>query len=332
MKNKIALITGGAGFIGSHMADLLVKNNYEVRIIDDFSGGHEKNIVQHSNNYKVKVKNKDILKIKEGDKFFKDVDCVYHFAGKGDIVPSIEAPISYMNTNVIGTIKVLENCRFSNIKKFVYAASSSCYGLAKTPTKETHKIQPLYPYALSKYMGEQNVLHWSKVYNLPVISIRIFNAYGTRVKTTGAYGAVFGVFFKQKLANKPFTIVGNGKQKRDFIYVTDVAEAFYKCGVSDVKNEIFNLGAGNPQTISKLVNLIDNNNNKIFLPNRPGEPEITWADISKISKMIDWKPKIKFEKGVRTMLKDIKSWKDAPLWEKESIKKATKTWFKYMSK
>ncbi len=232
----------------------------------------------------------------------------------------------------MGTINLLEGSRYNNKSKFIYAASSSCYGLASTPTRENHKIQPQYPYALSKYMGEQNVFHWSKVYNLPVISIRIFNAYGTRVRTTGAYGAVFGVFFKQKLSNKPFTIVGNGKQRRDFVYVTDVAEAFFKTAKSKVCNEIFNLGAGNPQSISKLVNLIDPKNPKIFIPKRPGEPDITWANISKITSMVKWKPKIQFEKGVKLMIKDIKSWKDAPLWEKDSIEKATKSWFKYMSK
>ena len=331
MKKKIAIVTGGAGFIGSHVVDKLIKENYIVRIIDDLSGGHDNNLIQHKNNKNIHLEKKNILKINKNNNIFKDVDYLFHFAGKGDIVPSIDNPTKYMQTNVLGTIKMLEGARNNKIK-FIYAASSSCYGLATTPTKETHKIQPQYPYALSKYMGEQNVFHWNKVYNLPVISIRIFNAYGTRVRTTGAYGAVFGVFFKQKLSNKPFTVVGNGKQKRDFIYVTDVADAFYKSARSKINNEIFNLGAGNPQSISKLIKLIDPKNPIIFIPKRPGEPNITWADISKITKMVKWKPKIKFEKGVKLMIKDIESWKDAPLWEKDSIDKATKSWFKYLSK
>ncbi len=332
MKKKISIVTGGAGFIGSHLVDRLAKENHIVRIIDDLSGGHEKNLIYHKKNKNISLEKKNILKINNKSSIFKDVDYIFHFAGKGDIVPSIEDPKKYMQTNVMGTINLLEGSRYNNKSKFIYAASSSCYGLASTPTRENHKIQPQYPYALSKYMGEQNVFHWSKVYNLPVISIRIFNAYGTRVRTTGAYGAVFGVFFKQKLSNKPFTIVGNGKQRRDFVYVTDVAEAFFKTAKSKVCNEIFNLGAGNPQSISKLVNLIDPKNPKIFIPKRPGEPDITWANISKITSMVKWKPKIQFEKGVKLMIKDIKSWKDAPLWEKDSIEKATKSWFKYMSK
>ena len=147
-----------------------------------------------------------------------------------------------METNVQGTINLLDLSRYANLQKFVYAASSSCYGFAKTPTKETYNISPQYPYALSKYLGENCCMHWSKVYNLPSISLRIFNAYGPRVRTTGAYGAVFGVFFKQKLSNKPLTIVGNGRQKRDFIYVTDIAKAFYKAAVSKNKSDIYNFG------------------------------------------------------------------------------------------
>ena len=142
---------------------------------------------------------------------------MFHFAGIGDIVPSIERPTEYMDTNVQGTVHVLEaRPPCAVLRKFVYAASSSCYGLAATPTREDHPIAPQYPYALSKYQGEQAAFHWHRVYRLPVNSIRIFNAYGTRVRTTGAYGAVFGVFFKQKLAGKPFTVVGDGTQTPRF--------------------------------------------------------------------------------------------------------------------
>src|SRR5262249_24063021 len=157
-----------------------------------------------------------------GDPLFREVDYVFHFAGIGDIVPSIERPMEYMSANVQGTVHMLECARHACVKKFVYAASSSCYGLATTPTSEVHPIAPLYPYALSKYQGEQAALHWHRVYRLPTNSIRIFNAYGTRSRTSGAYGAVFGVFLKQKLEGKPFTVVGDGDQTRDFLYVSDV--------------------------------------------------------------------------------------------------------------
>ena len=253
---KIAVVTGGAGFIGSHMVDLLLKKNFIVNVIDDLSGGRFQNIKKNLNNKFFNFKKIDINKLRTNHKFFNKCDYIFHFAGKGDIVPSIENPLGYMNTNVMGTVKVLEAARKAKVKKFVYAASSSCYGLAKTPTSEIHKINPLYPYAMSKYQGEKLCFHWSKLYNLPVNSLRIFNAYGPRVRTTGAYGAVFGVFFKQKLENKPFTVVGNGNQKRDFVFVTDVVNAFYKAATNKVSGQIFNLGSGKPKSVNELVKIL----------------------------------------------------------------------------
>ena len=170
---------------------------------------------------------RDIRSYLPGDKLFQGAKYIFHFAGIGDIVPSIERPLDYMSSNVQGTVHMLECARAAGVRKFVYAASSSCYGLAQVPTREDHAIAPQYPYALSKYQGEQACFHWRGVYGLPVNAIRIFNAYGTRSRTSGAYGAVFGVFLKQKLAGKPFTVVGDGTQSRDFLYVTDVARAFY---------------------------------------------------------------------------------------------------------
>ncbi len=325
---KIAIVTGGGGFIGSHMVDFLLKKKFKVRVIDNFSGGHKKNLAHHKNNKLLEINKFNILTIKD-KKIFKDVDYVFHFAGIGDIVPSIEQPKKYMNVNIQGTINILELCKSANIKKFVYAASSSCYGLASVPTKENHKISNMYPYALSKYLGEQSALHWSKVYDIPLNSIRIFNAYGTRVRTTGAYGAVFGVFFKQILENQPLTIVGDGKQRRDFIYVTDLVRAFYLAAKTKYNQQIYNVGGGNPQSINKLANLIGGKK-IIYLPKRPGEPECTWANISKITKELKWKPKVSFEDGIKLMKDEINNWKKAPLWNKKNINKATKTWFKYM--
>lgn len=326
---KISLVTGGAGFIGSHLVDLLISKNHEVRVLDDLSGGHEKNISHHYSNVNFKFENKNICNLKNNENIFKDVNYIFHLAGRGDIVPSIEKPLEYFQINSIGTIKILENSRRSSVKKFVYAASSSCYGLANIPTKEDFPIMPMYPYALSKYLGELSVFHWSKVYKVPVNSIRIFNAYGPRVKTTGVYGAVFGVFLKQKISKKPFTIVGNGEQKRDFLYVSDVAEAFYLAARSKIVNEIFNLGAGNPQKINYLIKLLGGGQ-KVYLPKRPGEPEFTHANINKIKKLLSWKPKVSFEKGVVKMLENIDYWKDAPLWNEKKIKKATKDWFRFV--
>jgi len=329
VKKKIALVTGGAGFIGSHLVDLLINKNFEVRVIDNLSGGRIENLNRHKHNKKLIFKKMDINKISLNEKIFKNVKYVFHLAGKGDIVPSIENPLSYMETNVMGTTRVLENCKNKKISKFIYAASSSCYGIAKTPTKENHKISTKYPYALSKYLGELTCLHWAKVYSLPIISIRIFNAYGLRVKTTGVYGAALGVFLKQKIKNKPFTVVGNGKQKRDFLHVKDVANAFYMCAISKHKNKIYNLGASNPQRIIDLIKLLKGKYK--FIPKRPGEPSCTWANINKLKKDINWAPQISFKDGINELLHNIDNWKDAPLWDQKKIQRATKLWFKHLS-
>jgi UDP-glucose 4-epimerase len=172
-------------------------------------------------------------------------------------------------------------------------------------------------------------LHWHQVYRLPVNSIRIFNAYGTRSRTSGAYGAVFGVFLRQKLAGAPFTVVGDGTQSRDFLYVTDVAQAFLAAALTDRVGDMWNLGAGNPQTVNRLVELLGGT--VTYVPKRPGEPDCTWADIGKITRELGWKPKVRFEEGVSRILREIDYWREAPLWDPASIATATKTWFDFMS-
>jgi UDP-glucose 4-epimerase len=325
---QTAVVTGGAGFIGSHMVDLLIARGFSVRVIDNLAGGHRNNLEHLSDNPNLACHWQDIRALEAGSEIFLGARYVFHFAGIGDIVPSIEQPIDYMDVNAQGTVRVLECARAAGIEKLVYAASSSCYGLAQTPTDETHPIAPQYPYALSKYQGEQAVFHWHDVYGLPVNSVCIFNAYGPRVRTTGAYGAVFGVFLRQKLAHAPFTVVGDGTQRRDFVYVTDVAEAFLAAAQNSVVGERFNVGAGNPQSINRLVELLGGN--VTYVPKRPGEPDCTWADISKIVRMTGWRPRVSFEDGVQSMMHDIERWRDAPLWDTASIAEATKTWFRFL--
>jgi len=245
-------------------------------------------------------------------------------------VPSIQQPSNYFRSNIDGTFSVLEASRKAGVKRFIYAASSSCYGIPDVyPTREDAEIRTEYPYALTKYLGEQMVLHWGKVYDLPVVSMRFFNVYGPRSRTSGTYGAVFGVFLAQKLADKPFTIVGDGTQTRDFTFVSDVVDACIMAAVSDVCNEIFNVGSGDTYSINKLVDLLEGD--KLYIPKRPGEPDCTFADISKIKKVLGWYPKTSFEEGVRIMLKNIDYWKKAPIWTPDKIEKATEVWFKYLS-
>jgi UDP-glucose 4-epimerase len=325
----IAVVTGGAGFIGSHMVDALIERGFSVRAIDNLTGGRVENLAQHRNNPNVVLEERDIRGFQPDDALFRGTLHVFHFAGIGDIVPSIERPLEYMSTNVQGTVHMIECARHARVKKFVYAASSSCYGLATVPTREDHPIDPRYPYALSKYQGEQAALHWHLLYGLPVNSIRIFNAYGTRSRTSGAYGAVFGVFLRQKLAGQPYTVVGDGSQTRDFTYVTDVAHAFLAAAETPRVGRVYNLGAGKPQSVNRLVELLGGE--KIHIPKRPGEPDCTWADISRITSELDWRPQIGFEEGVGKILANIDYWRSAPLWDQDSIAKATKTWFQYLS-
>lgn len=324
----IAVVTGGAGFIGSHMVDLLIEKGFEVRVIDNLVGGREENLT-HLHNAPLVFEKRDVRSFTPDDALFKGAKYVFHFAGIGDIVPSIERPLEYMSANVQGTVHMLECSRQAGVAKFVYAASSSCYGLASVPTREDHPIDTGYPYALSKYQGEQAAFHWHKVYKLPVNSIRIFNAYGTRSRTSGAYGAVFGVFLRQKLAGTPYTVVGDGTQSRDFLYVTDVVGAFLAAAESPRTGRVYNLGAGNPQSVNRLVELLGGE--IVRIPKRPGEPDSTWADITRITTELDWRPHVSFEQGVANIVANIAYWRNAPLWDPNSIAKATRTWFEFMS-
>ena len=332
MAKPLAVVTGGAGFIGSHTVDRFVEAGYRVHVIDNFSGGREINLAQHTNSADVMLETYDVRSCVPGSPLFRDAVHVVHFAGIGDIVPSIDRPTEYMSVNVQGTVHMLECARASGsaLKKFVYAASSSCYGLADVPTTENHPIRPEHPYALSKNLGEQACLHWHKVYGLPVNSIRIFNAYGLRSRTSGAYGAVFGVFLRQKLAGKPFTVVGDGTQRRDFVYVTDVARAFLAACETPLSGHVWNVGAGNPQSVNRLVELLQGET--VHIPRRPGEPDCTFADISSVRRELGWEPKVSFEQGVAEVLANIDYWRDAPLWDAASITNATAGWFQYLAR
>tara|TARA_B100001250_G_C19795124_1_gene788359 strand:- start:1144 stop:2130 length:987 start_codon:yes stop_codon:yes gene_type:complete len=321
------IVTGGAGFIGSHLVDRLLKDKKikSIVILDILKAG-KRNINHLSKNKKVYVYKKDVAKVKKNDKFFKNADCVFHLAAIADIVPSITDPSDYYNTNVTGTVNILEAMRNNNVKNIVYAASSSCYGIPKNyPTTENEKIQLKFPYALTKYIAEETIIHWAEVYKIKFISLRLFNVFGLRSRTSGAYGAVMGVFLKQKLSNKPLTIVGNGNQTRDFINVKDVVEAFYKSMKIKNKNHIINIGSSRPVKVKKLAQMISNK--FTFVPKRPGEPDKSHANINKAKKILNWRPKITFENGVKELLKNIHFWKHAPLWDKKSITKATKKWF-----
>ena len=321
------IITGGAGFIGSHLVEALIKKNKKVVVLDNLSTGRLANIKKFRN--KIKFINCDLSLKGKWTKEFKGKCCVFHLASLADIVPSIQQPKKYFQSNVTGTLNVLEACRNATITKFLYSASSSCYGIAKSyPTPENEKINPMYPYALTKKLGEDLIIHWSKVYKIPFVSLRLFNVYGTRSRTSGTYGAMFGVFLAQKIKNKPLTVVGDGKQKRDFTYVSDIVNAFYKCIKYKGNIKIFNVGTGKPVSVNRIVNLLKCE--KVNIPKRPGEPDQTNANITKIKKELKWKPTVTIEQGIKMLIDEIGYWRKAPLWTPKKIKLATKDWFKYL--
>lgn len=326
------LVTGAAGFIGSHLCGELIRRDFEVVGIDNLIVGRVENLEDIEKNDKFKFIEMDVSELSFSDSLYQSdsFDLIFHLAALADIVPSIKSPTSYFKSNVEGTLKVLEFARECKPRKLVYAASSSCYGIPKNfPTNEEEPISPEYPYALTKYLGEELVLHWGKVYQLPVLSLRLFNVYGPRARTSGTYGAVFGVFLAQKQSGKPLTIVGDGCQTRDFTYVTDVVDALITAALSPVRNEVFNVGSGGTYSINQLVEILGGE--RVNIPKRPGEPDCTFADISKIQRELGWNPKVSFETGVELMISHLEDWKSAPVWTPETIERETELWFKFLS-
>lgn len=325
------VVTGGAGFIGSHLVERLLADGHPVLVLDNFSTGRPENLSHLAGDPRLSLERVDVSHEPRLGSLLKGATWVFHLAALADIVPSIERPLDYHRANVDGTVAVLEAARVAGVDRFLYAASSSCYGIPDVyPTPETAATRPQYPYALSKLVGEQYVLHWGQVYRLPVVSLRLFNVYGPRSRTAGTYGAVFGVFLAQKLNGRPYTVVGDGTQSRDFTFVSDVADAFVAAAQAVVTGEAFNVGTGSPVSVNRLVELLEGD--VVHVPKRPGEPDRTHADITKIHRHLGWRAKVSIEEGVRILLDNIAYWRQAPVWSPESIAFATRDWFRYLGR
>ena len=302
-----------------------------MRVIDNLVGGREQNLAHHRPTATCRSRSATSARWSPATRCSRAPRYVFHFAGIGDIVPSIERPTEYMSANVQGTVHVLEAARLAAaLKKFVYAASSSCYGLAddadaRGPPDRARSIPTRSPSTRASRRCSTGTRSTGCRSN----SIRIFNAYGTRSRTSGAYGAVFGVFLRQKLGGQA---VHGGRRRHAAPRLRlrlGPGEAFLAAAESADRGRVWNVGAGNPQTVNRLVELLGGP--RVAIPKRPGEPDCTWADIARIKADLGWSPRISFEEGVSRILANIDYWREAPLWDPDSIAKATKTWFEMLS-
>jgi len=323
---KVALVTGGTGFIGSHLVRRLAELGYEVKVLDvDMPRELRNQSVNGITYYEG-----DVAQLTDDSRV--KCDWCFHLAALADIIPSIKDPVTYHRVNVDGTMNMLHHCTKLGAKKFIYASSTSIYGIPEQyPTPETAPADPRYPYALTKWIAEEAVMHWGRVYHLPVVALRITTAYGPGMRARGAYGSVMKVFLPQKANNMPYTVTGHLGMSRDFIFIDDIISAFIRAAESDVSGEIFNVGSGQSTTLGRLIELLGDDNGIVYLPRRPGEPEMTWADISKIKAMLGWEPKVSIEEGVKVMLEHLDDWKNEKVWTPDEIKEATKEWYRYLS-
>jgi UDP-glucose 4-epimerase len=282
-----AIVTGGAGFIGSHMVERLIEDGYEVHVIDNLSTGYEKNIHPSAIFHKIDLSEIDAVELSH---IFKGSDVVFHMAALARVQPSIEDPIFYNKHNVDATLRVLEAARLSKTKRVVYSASSAAYGeVNELPTSTKCSLNPLSPYGLQKLMGEFYCKLYSEIYNLSTVSLRYFNVYGERMSESGAYCTVLGIWSAQVKQNLPITITNDGDQKRDYVYVRDVVQANMNAALSkrDFCGETYNIGTGKSYSINELA-LLFNKETK-YIGNRI-EPRETLADISKTSEELEWYP------------------------------------------
>ena len=290
------IVTGGAGFIGSHIVDALIDAGYEVHIIDNMSAGKEENINPKAIFHKVDIRDKETLV-----SLFKDVKYVFHEAAMPRVQYSIENPIETHDINVNGLLNVLESCRLNNVKRLIFASSSSIYGEPdKLPTKEDMAINPMSPYAAHKYIGEVYLKLYSQIYGLETVCPRYFNVYGPRLDPEGSYPLVIGYFMKLLKQGKPLSITGDGEQTRDFVHVKDVARANLLAMKSDNvgKGEVINIGGGARYSINYIAKLIGG---QIEYIAPRIEPHDTEADISKARELLSWKPSMSLEEGIKEL-------------------------------
>ena len=283
------LVTGGAGFIGSHLVDYLISMKHDVIIVDNMSANNEKFYWNEMATAKVV----DITDYERMRPLFDEVDYVFHLAAESRLQPAIENPIEAVTKNCVGTTVVLQCAREAGAKRFVYSTTSSGYGYNPYPNVETQPDDCLNPYSASKVAGEKFCRMYTDLYGLETVCLRYFNVFGERSPTRGQYAPVIGIFEKQKKSGEPLTIVGDGTQRRDFVYVGDVAKANYLAATMPLEEhlgEVFNVGSGKNYSVQEIADCISNN--QTYIPKRSGEMETTLSNIDKIGEVIGWKPQI----------------------------------------
>jgi UDP-glucose 4-epimerase len=295
-----SLVTGGAGFIGSHIVDKLLDMGHDVVVIDnEYSDNDHFNWREDAQNYKVNICDYEATR-----SLYDGVDYVFHCAAEARIGPAIKNPVNAMNINALGTCTVLQCSREAGVKKVMYSSTSAAYGLNQSPNNETQLNDCLNPYSVSKVAGEELCKMYTRLYGLPTIIFRYFNVYGERAPRKGQYAPVTGIFMRQKEAGETLTIVGDGHQRRDFIYVGDVANANIMAAISnpdhDAYGQVYNVGTGTNYSILSIARMISEDT--INIPPRPGEARTSLANISKIKKTFGWKPKVKLEDWIKEQL------------------------------
>jgi UDP-glucose 4-epimerase len=293
------LVTGGAGFIGSHLVDYLISMKHDVIIVDNMSANNEKFYWNEMATAKVV----DITDYERMRPLFDGVDYVFHLAAESRLQPAIENPIEAVTKNCVGTTVVLQCAREAGVKRVIYSTTSSGYGNNPYPNVETQPDDCLNPYSASKVAGEKFCKMYTDLYGLETVCLRYFNVFGERAPTSGQYAPVVGIFKRQKESEEPLTIVGDGSQRRDFVYVGDVVRANYLAATTpleDYYGEVFNVGSGKNYSVQEIADCISSN--KKYISKRSGEMDTTLSNIDKIGEVMGWKPEV-----------DVKEWIESKL-------------------
>lgn len=322
------IVTGGAGFIGSHLVDRLLDDGHEVIALDNFVIGRPENLAARAGSSRLKVVRADVTDLEQIKPYFHGIDWVFHLAALADIVPSIESPIPYHRANVDGTVNVLEAARHAGAKRFVYAASSSCYGIPDVyPTPESAEIRPMYPYALTRISVSSASCTGAKSTSFPRWRCACSTCTGRGIAPRAPTAPCSVSSWRRSSPASPSRWSATAS-RRAILPSSATSRTPSSPPRAPISRTVFNVGSDNTYSVNRLVELLGGD--KVHIPKRPGEPDCTYADITEIKRVLNWTPKVKFEDGVATMLKSMDQYKDAPLWTVDKIADATKDWFKYL--